>query len=553
MAVKLKPAGKAVIAITILAVVAALVWTLGLKDMVGGGGDGGEATTSDGSGSDTGTSTRTSDKDGPLGSKDNPLKVSIVSFHGYAPALLANGGSLKTKPGSIFAQQGVHIEFLLQDDIPTMATNFGSGTAHCSWRTVDFFAQEHPGLRGAGLDGKAVMIVDNTRGGDAIIARKDVRKVEDLADRKVALLQYTPSDWLRVNALDNSLLSARKRQSVDIIYVNPDEGTPGVRAAFVGGQVEAAVLWEPDLSLALRSAPNSHVVYSTATATNLIYDSMVCDTRVIDRSPDVIQGFVNGWMKGVEAATKDKGSATEALVATEPMFAELEGSEGADFIESLYAGILWTGLEENIRVLGMADGPNHFERVYKQADQLWRGQGALADPNAPVINPQDAIDYRFIRTLMEEDAAAKAAAAQPEFTFSEPERKEATAKVAALTKPVSVNFQTGSSELSKRAKQIIDTEMVPVMDSMGSAYFSVEGNSDSTGGRSANVTLSKARAEAVVDYLVAQWEFDRTRFVVKGNGPDKPRCDEGNPAADEVDLEGCRGMNRRTDVAIYSR
>ena len=36
-----------------------------------------------------------------LGSEGNPLKVSIVSFHGYAPALLANGRSLKTRPGSV--------------------------------------------------------------------------------------------------------------------------------------------------------------------------------------------------------------------------------------------------------------------------------------------------------------------------------------------------------------------------------------------------------------------------------------------------------------------
>jgi hypothetical protein len=28
------------------------------------------------------------------------LKVSIVSFHGYAPALVANGNSLSTQPGS---------------------------------------------------------------------------------------------------------------------------------------------------------------------------------------------------------------------------------------------------------------------------------------------------------------------------------------------------------------------------------------------------------------------------------------------------------------------
>ncbi len=550
---KLKPAGKAVVALVILLVVAALVWTLGLKDMVQGGA-GGEtaASSSSAAGGDLKGQAPPSGS-GAIGSPGNPLKVSIVSFHGYAPALLANGSSLVTRPGSLMAREGVNVEFLLQDDIPTMATNFGSGTAHCSWRTVDFFAQEQPGLRGAGFDGKMVMIVDNTRGGDAIIARRDVQRVEDLADKKVALLQYTPSDWLFVNALDNSSLSARKRQTVEAIYINPEEGTPGVRAAFTAGQVQAAVLWEPDLSLALKAAPDAHVVYSTATATNLIYDGMVCDARVIEQAPQAIQGFVAGWMKGVEMAKKDPAAATEALTETEPMFAELSAQEGPDFIKTLYGGILWTGLEENIRVLGLAGGPNHFERVYKQADRIWRASGALADPNAPVIDPSQAFDKRFIQTLADADAAAKEAAKKAEFQFTEAQRTEAVAKPAQLTKPITINFATGASELTKRSQQLLDTELVPVLDAMGSAYFSVEGNTDATGARAANQALSKQRAEAVVGYLHTQWEFPRERFVIKGNGPDNPRCDERNPSAEDTDLEGCRAMNRRTDVAVFSR
>ena len=547
---KLKPAGKAVVAIVILLVVGALVWTLGLKDMLNES-DGGEPTSESKSGD---VKSQPPPKGaGAIGSAENPLKVSIVSFHGYAPALLANGDSLVTKPGSLMAREGVHVEFLLQDDIPTMATNFGSGTAHCSWRTVDFFAQEHPGLRGAGFDGKMVMLVDNTRGGDAIIARSDVRRVEDLAGKKVALLQYTPSDWLFVNALDNSSLSARRRQTVEAIYINPEEGTPGVRAAFTAGQVEAAVLWEPDLSLALQAAPDAHVVYSTATATNLIYDGMVCNTEVINSAPDAIQAFVAGWMKGVAAAKKDPAAATEALTETEPMFAEIAGQQGPDFIQTLYAGILWTGLEDNIRVLGLAGGPDHFERVYKQADRVWRGAGALADPNAPVIDPSQAFDKRFIQSLAAADAAAKEAAKKAEFQFTEAQRTQAVAKPAQLTKPITINFATGKAELTKRSQQLLDTELVPVLDAMGSAYFSVEGNTDSTGARSANQSLSKKRAQAVVSYLQAQWEFPKERFVVKGNGPDKPSCDEANPSSEDTDLDGCRAMNRRTDVAVYGR
>ena len=95
--------------------------------------------------------------------------------------------------------------------------------------------------------------------------------------------------------------------------------------------------------------------------------------------------------------------------------------------------------------------------------------------------------------------------------------------------------------------------MVPLLDAMGGAYFSVEGNTDSTGSRTANQRLSLQRAEAVVKYLVTEWEYKPERFKVAGNGPDKPLCDEKNPASEEVTLDACMAMNRRTDVAVYGR
>ena len=65
--------------------------------------------------------------------------------------------------------------------------------------------------------------------------------------------------------------------------------------------------------------------------------------------------------------------------------------------------------------------------------------------------------------------------------------------------------------------------------------------------------LSRARAQAVVDYLVTQWEFSRARFVVSGNGPDKPLCNEAAPQNDNLSLEDCRAMNRTTRAAVLKR
>lgn len=69
----------------------------------------------------------------------------------------------------------------------------------------------------------------------------------------------------------------------------------------------------------------------------------------------------------------------------------------------------------------------------------------------------------------------------------------------------------------------------------------IEGHTDSIGNHAYNMTLSKKRAEAVEQYLVAQG-VDVSRINVKGLGPDFP-------VADNTSNEG-RQLNRRVEVIL---
>lgn len=552
MAIKLTPFAKLLIGAIVLVGSGSVLWNLYKNRKADGGDEGAAATAQTDGGKAPVAAPLPSTGDGPLGSSGNPLKVSIVSFHGYAPALVANGQSLKTQSGSLFDKEGLNVEFVIQDDIPTLSTIFEAGTAQCVWRTSDFWAQEQPNLRNSGHDAKAVMIVDNTRGADAIIAKDpSIRSVEDLAGKKLALLQFTPSHGMSIDAIDNSSLSARKKQSVEYVYIAAEDGLAGVRAALESGSVDAAALWDPDLSLALR-ATRGHVVYSTKTASNLIFDVIVCDQRVLNdpQGREAVQKLVNGWMKGVDAAKVNPNQAVDALVKTEEFFTLLAKDEGKPFVKTLFDNLLWTGVADNARILGMSGGTNHYERVYQRFDQIYRAAGALANPKSPVIAPQDSFDTSFIRNLYEANVTAQVEAKKVE-TYTAVEREQAVQAPATVTKPVIVNFGSGQSALSKRAERTIDTDMVPFIENNGSAYFEISGNTDSTGNLAVNSRLSQARAEAVVDYLSRQWEFPRERFKIVGNGPNKPLCDENNPGSEGVDLDACREMNRSTRIAVF--
>src|SRR3569623_3547797 len=107
---KLTPLGKALCALIIVGGAGSVVWNTGARHWVQqkvkpeantAGGSATAATTSTSLISSAMASTGFA-KAAPLGSAAHPLKVSIVSFHGYAPALVANGNSLTTQPGSLY-------------------------------------------------------------------------------------------------------------------------------------------------------------------------------------------------------------------------------------------------------------------------------------------------------------------------------------------------------------------------------------------------------------------------------------------------------------------
>jgi outer membrane protein OmpA-like peptidoglycan-associated protein len=85
-----------------------------------------------------------------------------------------------------------------------------------------------------------------------------------------------------------------------------------------------------------------------------------------------------------------------------------------------------------------------------------------------------------------------------------------------------LTFPLGSSELTPgaqaEARAFAKAMQAPQMTGL---RFAIEGHTDARGQRDRNMTLSKARAQSVVDYLVAQG-VDAGRLTAKGYGSDRP-------------------------------
>src|SRR5690606_39416599 len=121
---------------------------------------------------------------------------------------------------------------------------FQSGQVDVMWDTVDSWAREAAVLAAAGKRGRAIIMEDWSRGGDGIAAIAEIRSVEDLAGRRIATTQYTPSHWLLLYLLSQSGLTPEQRHQVEDNLIFAAEA-PAAAAMFRSSRVDAAVPWEP--------------------------------------------------------------------------------------------------------------------------------------------------------------------------------------------------------------------------------------------------------------------------------------------------------------------
>ncbi len=120
-------------------------------------------------------------------------------------------------------------------------------------------------------------------------------------------------------------------------------------------------------------------------------------------------------------------------------------------------------------------------------------------------------------------------------------------KLAAVTARLSANplvlyFKTGSDELSLNQNQRNYLgDLIYYLDNKANGSAVSTGHTDNVGSTSANVRLSRKRAEFVKDYLVRNG-INGTKISAEGKGPNQP-------IADNNTSEG-KAKNRRVEITI---
>src|SRR5438128_498058 len=456
---------------------------------------------------------------------NRPIKVAIVLWGGYAGGIMANGG-MAPNPDSVFTRDyGVQVELLQIDDFTKSRDAFRAGGdrggVDIMWSTVDAYALEYDGLTKLGP--KAIMQYDWSRGGDAIAVDASIKTVKDLKGKKLACAEATPSHYFALYVLTQGGLTNR-----DVDWKFTDSAVDAANV-FKAGQVDAAVSWSPDVYVAARERAGGHILASTKEATNLIADIFVARGDFLEQHPEDARPFVAGWLRGVDMVHKNPERAAVLLQKS------LSGVNTLDDAKGMLEDVKLPDYAENRAFFNPQGSLVNYQSIYQTAQNIWRKIGKVSR----VYPGYQTVDTRFLEGAGE--YFPRAQEARPEFEFKTPPRPAAE---PILTKTVSIFFPSGSSNLDENVKAVLDTQVVDLAATFGSAYMRISGNTDSVGSHDSNQRLSRARADAVARYLVSKG-FDRNKFEVVGNG-------QGKPVASNDTDEG-RAKNRRTDFEVIPR
>lgn len=112
-----------------------------------------------------------------------------------------------------------------------------------------------------------------------------------------------------------------------------------------------------------------------------------------------------------------------------------------------------------------------------------------------------------------------------------------------LQTSATVPFKFNQYKLSEDAKQDLDKLAQDVQPDKR-FFIAVEGYTDKSGSREYNEALSRRRADAVVEYLVAKHDIPIYRIHMIGLGDEKP--------VDEARNRAARAKNRRVEVKVFA-
>ncbi|HET8831157.1 MAG TPA: ABC transporter substrate-binding protein [Casimicrobiaceae bacterium] len=224
------------------------------------------------------------------------VAIGYSGWTGFAPLTLA-------KEAGIFKKHGLDVDL---KKIPQKDRHLAiaSGDVQCAATTVETWVVWNAN----GVATKQIFQMDKSYGADGMAVRNNIAKIADLKGKTVAASApgtapyFTLAWFLKKNGLSVK----------DVTVVNLEPG-PAAQA-FVAGQNDAAMTYEPYLST-VRSAPQSGKIIATTLDYPMIMDTFGCTPKFLADNPQAAQALTDSYFEAVAMIQKDPTKSYEIMGA----------------------------------------------------------------------------------------------------------------------------------------------------------------------------------------------------------------------------------------------
>ncbi|WP_455503661.1 ABC transporter substrate-binding protein [Blautia sp.] len=293
---------------------------------------------------------------------DGKVLLGQASWIGYAPLYLAD------KKG-FFDDHGADVDVQFFESKTDSKSALAAGRIQGMSTTVD----THVMSAASGMDISIVLALDTSDGGDGLSALKDIPDIPSMKGHSVALDTSGGASYFWFQYL----LQQEGMTLDDVQVVNMSSGDAG--AAFVAGEVDAAVTWEPWLSKA-KETDNGSVLIDSSETPGIIVDALAMDKDFAAEYPGTVKAIVEGWYDALAYMESDPDDAYKIMM-------EYTGDETPEDLQASMAEVKFYDKEGNASYY---DG--EIQDVAKMAADLWLDTGLIdAEPDLDSL-----IDGSFI-------------------------------------------------------------------------------------------------------------------------------------------------------------
>ncbi|MBF0204379.1 MAG: OmpA family protein [Desulfamplus sp.] len=379
--------------------------------------------------------------------------------------------------------------------------------------------------------GTIVMVIDESKGGDAILARSDKVKnldvLKETGSFKIAFTPNSPSHHLAKAASDHfgltSLISLKKNRI-------ETQGSEEACDKLIAGTTDVAICWEPDVSRAL-SVNGIVKLLGTEDTRGLIVDILLVNRKYADKYPEVVTLVMEAFFTLLKKYNENPELLQKHVME--------ETNLDKDTANAMLQGVAWVNFNTNcqswfgIEVPGASSEQGIIDTIEATAGILIRS-GDFSTTPIPDNNPYRLTNSTFLENIFHKRSAGFGGSAKNSPTnkslaqgsvshqFSPLNEKQwAALREVGTLKIEPVSFQRGSSELDLLGKEVLD-HMIDKLKHYPNFRIMIKAHTGVDGDEKENLELSRKRAESVNKYLLEIYAIDPNRTLASGFGGSMP-------------------------------